>query len=61
MNLFGYGAGPWVAGLLSDLLGGENSLRYALTSLNVVMLWAGVHYAIAARSYRRDLAARTES
>ena len=56
MNLFGYGGGPVVAGLISDHLGGEQALRYALALMNGLLLWAGLHYALAARSYPADLA-----
>jgi predicted MFS family arabinose efflux permease len=56
MNLLGYGGGPTIAGLLSDLIGGEDGLRYSLIAMNAVLLWACVHYAWATRSYRDDLA-----
>lgn len=56
MNLLGYGMGPPIAGLISDLLGGDQALRYALALLNVFLLWACLHYVLSARSYREDLA-----
>ena len=56
MNLFGYGGGPYLAGLLSDSIGGEDALRYSLVAMNGVMIWACLHYAWATRTYRRDLA-----
>ena len=56
MNLFGYGGGPVVAGMMSDLFGGEEALRYSLAVMNLFLLWAGVHYALATRNYREDLA-----
>lgn len=56
MNLFGYGGGPVVAGVMSDLFGGEEALRYSLAVMNGFLLWAGVHYALATRTYREDLA-----
>jgi len=60
MNLFGYGLGPWIAGALSDFLGGEESLRYSLMAMNAMMFWACIHYYLASRTYRRDLAAKDE-
>jgi MFS family permease len=60
MNLVGYGMGPPLAGWLSDALGGDQALRYALALMNVVLLWGCVHYALAARSYRVDLATAGE-
>jgi hypothetical protein len=56
MNLFGYGGGPVVAGVMSDLFGGEDALRYALAVMNGFLIWAGLHYALATKTYRADLA-----
>ena len=56
MNLFGYGGGPVVAGIMSDVFGGEDALRYSLAVMNGLLLWAGVHYALAMRHYNQDLA-----
>jgi predicted MFS family arabinose efflux permease len=55
MNLFGYGVGPALAGAISDALGGEAALRYALAVMNLVLLWAALHYVLATRTYRADL------
>jgi predicted MFS family arabinose efflux permease len=55
MNLIGFGGGPYLAGRLSDWLGGENSLGHALVLMNIVLLWGCLHYALAGRSYRADL------
>ncbi|MFK7896834.1 MAG: spinster family MFS transporter [Myxococcota bacterium] len=55
MNLFGYGFGPPLAGVLSDILGGEGALRYALAGMNIVLLWSCLHYWLSARTYREDL------
>lgn len=57
MNLLGYGLGPPIAGAISDALGGDDALRYALAAMNAVLVWACVHYALAARTYREDLQA----
>ncbi len=56
MNLFGYGAGPVVAGWISDAFGGDEALRYSLAVMNMLLLWAAVHYWLASRTYREDLA-----
>jgi predicted MFS family arabinose efflux permease len=56
MNLLGYGGGPYLAGLLSDWLGGPEALRPALITMNGVMIWACIHYGWATRTYRSDLA-----
>lgn len=57
MNLLGYGLGPTVAGMISDALGGDESLRYALAWMNAVLAWACLHYWLASRTYREDLRA----
>jgi len=57
MNLLGYGLGPPIAGALSDALGGDDALRYALAAMNAILVWACLHYALAARTYREDLRA----
>jgi MFS family permease len=60
INLVGLGLGPQAVGLLSDLLRpayGVESVRYAL--LFVVLAgagWSTLHYALAARTLRADLA-----
>ena len=56
MNLIGFGGGPYLAGRLSDWLGGDASLGHALVLMNIVLLWGCLHYALAGRSYRADLA-----
>lgn len=46
-NFIGFGLGPWITGVLSDLLHdrfGQESLRYALVILSPGYLWAGYHY-----------------
>jgi predicted MFS family arabinose efflux permease len=57
MNLLGYGLGPMVAGMISDALGGDEALRYALAWMNAVLAWACLHYWLASRTYREDLRA----
>ena len=60
MNLFGYGFGPALAGVISDALGGDEALRYSLAVMSLVLLWAAVHYVLAARTYRVDLDAQLQ-
>ncbi len=61
INIIGLGAGPYTVGLVSDLLGptlGSESLRYAmLYVLPPVMTWSAVHFWLASKSLREDLAA----
>ena len=59
INLIGLGMGPFLTGLISDLLAhslGDQSLRYALVIVVLVYVWSTVHYLIAARTLREDLA-----
>lgn len=58
MNLVGFGLGPVILGSLSDWLGGDTLIRYALMSLTACLAWACIHYLLGARSYVRDLAAK---
>ena len=59
-NLIGLGLGPLTVGSLSDtyarLGAGQDSLRWALLSTVPVVLWAGVHFLLAARTLRADYA-----
>lgn len=51
--LLGLGVGPVAVGALSDALAprwGVESLRYALTVIACVPLWAALHFWLAARS-----------
>lgn len=59
LNIIGLGLGPWAVGALSDLLRpayGEDSLRYALLFGSMAYVWAGLHFALASRTLRADLA-----
>ena len=60
LNIIGLGAGPWFVGVLSDALApslGDDSLRYAmLYVLPAVMAWSAVHFYLAARPLRDELA-----
>ncbi len=60
LNLIGMGIGPVAVGVASDLFErsgfGGDSLRWALICVTAVNLWAGLHYLLAARTLRQDLA-----
>jgi MFS family permease len=69
INLVGLGLGPLLTGVLSDVFhskfvkGGmgdtqatAEGLRWALMCMGVVNVWSAVHYWIAAKSLREDLA-----
>jgi MFS family permease len=66
LNLIGMGLGPQSVGILSDLYRthldlGEESLRYALLSIMVVTLWSVLHFCLAARTLRADVAHAAKS
>jgi predicted MFS family arabinose efflux permease len=53
----GQGLGPLVVGIFSDLarlVDGRNSLRVALTAINIFGVWALPHSYFLVRAYRRD-------
>ena len=60
----GLGLGPLVAGAISDYLkpsvGEHDSLRWGLTLIGLVNLWAAAHYLIGARTIRQNWAATEE-
>jgi predicted MFS family arabinose efflux permease len=54
-NLVGYGLGPFMVGVFSDLYGGDQSLRYAMiTVISICFPWAAIHFYFAARSWERN-------
>ncbi len=58
LNIIGLGFGPFLVGVLSDLLSdtyGINSLRYAILIATVAYFFAGMHFLLAARTIRQDL------
>lgn len=58
INIIGLGIGPLLTGVASDMLAaqyGSNALRIVLCALNVVYLWAGIHFYIAGRYLPGDL------
>ena len=64
-NLVSMGAGPVIVGMVSDYFNpryGNESLRYALLAIVVVtFLWAAIHFFLAARTLREDLALAREN
>lgn len=60
INVIGGGIGPQVIGIMSDVFAaqyGDDSLRYTLLFTSIVFsTWAWVHFQIAARTVREDLA-----
>ncbi|MFD2167445.1 spinster family MFS transporter [Thalassotalea euphylliae] len=60
LNIIGLGLGPWIIGILSDLLSddyGKESLRYAmLYVLPFVSFWSVCHFYRSARYLKQDLA-----
>ena len=64
LNLIGMGLGPVFVGWLSDVLMprvGVDSLRYALLATIAFNLWGAVHYLLAARTLREELAAASSA
>jgi len=53
-NLIGYGCGPFLAGFVSDRVGGTGSIRWGLLSLMILGLWACLHYLLAWRAGLRE-------
>jgi len=56
-SLLGLGLGPYLIGVISDLLApslGQESLRYALLFACVVIAWSVVHFVIAERRTLQD-------
>ena len=51
----GYGLGPQIVGLLSDVLeplAGGQSLRFAIVTMMFAVLWCGAHFTVACRILR---------
>jgi predicted MFS family arabinose efflux permease len=58
-NMIGYGLGPILVGKMSDLFApafGADSLRMALSCIVMVNLWAALHFFLAGRAVRSNLA-----
>ncbi len=59
-NLIGMGLGPQVVGMLSDSfrpLFGDDSLRYAMLGVSLVVLWSAHHFWRVGETVKEDLAA----
>lgn len=57
-TLLGFGAGPLLTGMLSDLLSasvGPRSVGYGMAIANLLAFWGGIHFLLAARHLRHDL------
>lgn len=64
LNIIGLGLGPFLVGVLSDLLNpsyGIESLRYAILIATVAYFWAGAHFILAGRTLREDLVQAQEN
>ena len=58
LNLIGLGLGPWLTGMMSDMLTpeyGNDALRYAMSFTVLVNMWCAFHYYRASRNIREDL------
>ena len=58
LNLIGLGLGPFITGIISDLLVphfGTESLRFALIIVVLAYAWSTFHYWMASRSIEEDL------
>lgn len=58
LNIIGLGLGPFLVGVLSDLLSdrfGIESLKYAILIATFAYFWAGAHFILAGRTIRQDL------
>ena len=53
-NLISWGMGPFLVGVLSDRIGGPQSLRWALLLSLLVHVWAALYFFLAARCAKRD-------
>ncbi len=58
-TLLGFGLGPLITGRISDALApavGARSVGYGMVAANVLALWGAIHFMLAAKFLRRDLA-----
>ncbi len=55
-NLIGYGMGPFVVGAISDSIPGDDSIRYGLLGLTLISVWVSIHFYLASRGARADVA-----
>lgn len=58
-TLLGFGLGPLITGRISDAMApsvGVRSVAYGMMGANLLAVWGGVHFILAAKRLRRDLA-----
>lgn len=58
LNIIGLGLGPFLVGVLSDMLSGpfgQESLRYAIIVATAAYFWAGAHFLLAGKTLVADL------
>lgn len=60
-NLIGYGTGPLIVGVVSDMVGGEYSLQFGVAAVMVFSLWAALHFLAAWRASRKAERMKTGS
>ena len=64
ISIIGLALGPWSTGLLSDALAprfGDDSLRWALFLVSLLLAWSGLHFWLASRALLPDLARAREA
>jgi MFS family permease len=59
-NLIGYGLGPTLVGVISDHIGGNDSLRWGLISVLILNSWAVIHFLFSARYAAADYSRLSE-
>ena len=64
INFLGYTLGPFLVGYANDYLHGiygDHSIRYSMLGLVVIAYtWAAIHFFLAARNLREDIAKSRE-
>ena len=63
LNIIGLGFGPFLVGVLSDMLSGtfgQEALRWAILISTFAYIWAGAHFILAGRTLRANLAANAD-
>jgi MFS family permease len=63
-TMIGLGIGPLATGMITDVLTpsmGPQALRFAMATVALVNIWAGIHYWLAGRTVRADIAAAERS
>lgn len=60
-TLLGFGVAPFVVGRLSDMIGGSNSLGWALSIMLLCHPLAAIHFALAAQHVKRSGTGRSDA